>query len=131
MCTRRINVREVVEERLQKNIKNIYTVLDYHFRKTSKEGRGFVDLLLDNPREFYEIFKQIFKSSEEVTDYLLSILLRILKPDNNRVHLWRVIEGMKRGDKDIVNRFLISTVMNNITKITPSPSERVSQIAPS
>lgn len=132
MYTRRIHMKELIREKLlQRSIENIYLVLDYHFRIISKEGKGFVDLLIDNPREFYEIFKQIFKSNEKTTDYILSILLKILKPDYSHIHLWKVIEGMKKGDKEIVNKFLVSIVMERISKVTSSPSERVSRIVPS
>jgi len=101
-----IRIKDLIRKKLKRKAKKTYVVLNYHFKKISG-GEEFVDLLMENPKEFYRVFRQVFKSSEEVTDYLLSIILGILQPNYNNVYLKSIVNGIKRGDKELINRFLL------------------------
>jgi hypothetical protein len=70
-------------------------------------GRDMDITLFKNPKEFYELFKELFEGDEVITESCLEMMLRIIITHYNiDEDPKRLLEAIKNGEAEKVRRFL-------------------------
>ena len=85
------------------------TVFYFHLKRVL--GVEPEDLIGENPREFYNALKEVFKGDEEKTDYMLRVLVKMTNakylPDvASPEAVERLFKAIKNGDKEEASRYI-------------------------
>jgi len=105
-------VKEIIRKLLDKASRGLYFALEYYFRKVSP-NKGLVELLIENPREFYLTLLKMFNLNEKAADHLLYTLIKVLRPDYNHIILNDIVEGIKEGDSELVYKLISSLIVEH------------------
>ena len=104
MSLSRKKIESKVFESLIKSTVAMHVAVDKYFKV--KYGRGFIDVLLDEPVRAYETLKEYF-GSEEAADFFIYLVLKVL----HRLNIDEAIEYLKKGDsesfKKLIRTYLI------------------------
>ena len=83
------------------------TVLEFHIRKELKlYDEDLVRLLIENPRRVYDALKTLYGGEESLDSFLTVTILAINEMIGHVMAPRKLIEAMKKNDKEIVSRYV-------------------------